>query len=185
MWRGVKPLRFLKPCPRRILLSAFYIFLSIAGAIQTYAFIDDIPGLERPPLYDQLRGFEFWFPWVLFTLPIHLPIPLSRGVVRYFPSLGAVKMPLGSIIYSYVAASWLVYVWDRWVSASARRVRGTLLMLPAVLASLSGLSPLLLSLRGLAYTLSRFVNLYLVYLFYAISLYGLYKALGERLSSTS
>ena len=58
-------------------------------------------------------------------------------------------------------------------------------MLPVVLASLSGLSPLLLSLRGLAYTLSHFVNLYLVYLFYAISLYGLYKALGESLSSTS
>ena len=46
-------------------------------------------------------------------------------------------------------------------------------------------SPLLLSLRELAYTLSDFVNLYLVYLFYAISLYGLYKALGESLSSTS
>jgi len=59
------------------------------------------------------------------------------------------------------------------------------LMLPVVLTSISSLSPLPLSLRGLAYILSHFVNLYLVYLFYAISLYGLYKALGERLSSTS
>lgn len=55
-------------------------------------------------------------------------------------------------------------------------------MLPVVLTSISSLSPLLLSLRELAYTLSHFVNLYL---FYAISLYGLYKVLGERLSSTS
>ncbi len=141
MWRGLKALGFLKPCPRGMLLFAFYAFLSIADAIQTYAFIDDIPGLEKPPLYDQLRGFEFWFPWVVFTLPIHLPIPLGQGIMKYFPSLGAVKMSLGSVVYSYVAASWLVYAWDRWASASTLRVRRILLMLPAVLASISSLHP--------------------------------------------
>ncbi len=183
MWRGLRALRFLKPCPRKLLFFAFYAFLSIAGAIQTYAFIDDVPGLEKPPLYDQLRGFEFWFPWVVFTLPIHLPIPLGRRIMEYFPSLGAVKMPLGSVVYSYVAACWLVYAWDRWISA--RRVRRVLLMLPAVLAFISSLSPLLLGFEEAAYALSGFVNLYLVYLFYAIFLYGLYRALKEKRSSTS
>ena len=184
MWRGLRALRFLKPCPRRLLLFAFYASLSIAGAIQSYAFIDDVPGLERPPLYDQLRGFNFWFPWILFTLPIHLPLPLGWRLVSHFPSLGAVKMPLGSILYAYAAASWLIYTWDRWISTG--RLRGILLTLPAVLASISTVPPLLLGFGGIAYSLSGLVNLYLVYLFYLVALYGLYRVLrGLASPSTS
>jgi len=85
LWRGLRALRFLKPCPRRLLLFAFYASLSIAGVIQSYAFIDDVPGLERPPLYDQLRGFDFWFPLDIVHPPHTSTTPPRLETRQPFP----------------------------------------------------------------------------------------------------
>jgi len=59
------------------------------GSIQTYAFIDDIPEVPKPPLYDEVRCVEFWFPWVALSLPIHLIgwVLGLWGLARYLPSL--------------------------------------------------------------------------------------------------
>jgi hypothetical protein len=116
--------RFLRPCPRRLLLFLLFAFISVAGAIQTYAFIDDIAGLEAPPLYYQLMWFDFWIPWILLTAPLCLLAAVLWVSAAYlfdlliadFPRLGAVSFPVFSVAYSYVAASWLLYCWDRWVS---------------------------------------------------------------------
>jgi len=61
------------------MLFLLFAFISVAGAIQAYAFIDDMPGVEKPPLYDQLRLFDFWFPWVLLIAPLGLLAAVLPG----------------------------------------------------------------------------------------------------------
>ena len=63
---------FLKPDLRNVLLFILFSFICIGGAIQSFAFIDDIPDLPTPPFYDLLKPLNIWSAWVLFSLPIHI-----------------------------------------------------------------------------------------------------------------
>lgn len=62
----------LRPTPGKLIFFPVFAFLWVAGVTQTYAFIDDIPGVEKPPLYDVLRPFGFWFPWLIFSAPLYI-----------------------------------------------------------------------------------------------------------------
>jgi len=65
-------LNVLKPSPNSLTLFAALTFICIGGVIQTYAFIDNVSGIPKPPLYDELSYFNLWFPWVLFVFPLHV-----------------------------------------------------------------------------------------------------------------
>lgn len=115
-----RSLRFLWPGTRKLLLIGALAFICVAGAVQTYAFIDDVPWIEKPPFYDQPPPFDFWLPWIIFTAPFHVPLSIICGIFdlcsplfSQFPRLGAVRFPVSSVVYSYIAASWLVHSCDR------------------------------------------------------------------------
>lgn len=179
-------LEVLKPDIRKLVLFVGFAFLCVAGATQSYAFIDDVPGLERPPLYDVLRPFSFWFPWVLFSAPLHVSAALVCSVVdvcgsmfSVFPSMGAVKFPVTGVIYSFIAASWLVYSWDRWLSGSSRRTRLLVLVTPLVITTaLFGPQLLMVAEPGLAsFMISGFFLTCAVLEFYFAAVYGIGKAI--------
>jgi len=180
-------LRFLRPESRKLLLFGVFSFICVAGVVQTYAFIDDVPGIEKPPLYDQLRGFDFWLPWNIFTAPFHIPLAVICGVFDFcaplfshFPRLGAVRFPVSSIVYSYIAASWLVHSWNRWISEAASPTRRLLLMIPLVATGIMmGTTLISIPLRPGESAFSSFVLVYAIPVFYSISGYGLYKAALE------
>lgn len=182
-------LRFLWPGTRKLLLFGVFAFICVAGAVQTYAFIDDIPGTQKPPLYDQLRAFDFWLPWIIFTAPLHIPLSIICGmfdlcdpIFSYFPRLGDVMFPVSSVAYSYLAASWMVHSWDRWMPRAASTTRRLLLLLPLVATGVMA-GPAMVSLplrpREAAFSISTFLLVYAILAFYSISGYGLYRAASE------
>ena len=177
----------LKPDARKLLLFAGFAFVCIAGATQTYAFIDDVPRLEKPPLYDALRPFSFWYPWVLFSAPFHVSAALICSVMDVCgsifstsPSMGAVKIPVSSIVYSFIVASWLVYSWDRWLSGSRRRARLLILLTPLALtaAQIGHQLPMLAQPGLTSFMISGFLLTYAVVTFYLISVYGVGKIIA-------
>jgi len=80
---------FLKPNLRKLALFSILAFICIGGVIQTYAFIDDVPGILKPPLYDILHPLELWFPWIILALPTHLSGRIFNvwWLIRYFPEI--------------------------------------------------------------------------------------------------
>lgn len=172
----------LRPDWRKLLLFLGLAFLCVGGAVQTYAFIDDV-GVPEPPLYNLLRPYDLWIPWIIFTLPLRileiLPCSLidCTVILSSFPSMGAVKFPVISVIYSYLAASWLVYCSDRWF-----RWRGRLRILPLIPAMLAALMYLPIMLYQLSlHSLSGFLLVLGVLELQAVSIYGLYKEAGRLL----
>jgi len=186
---GVRVLGFLRPGPRKILAFGALAFICVAGAVQTYAFIDDVPGIEKPPLYNQLRPFDFWLPWIIFTAPFHVPLSIICGMFdlcsplfSHFPRLGEVRFPVVSVIYSYIAASWLVHSWNKWVSGSASTTRRLLLLIPLMAAGIMAgptLFSMLLRPGEATFSISTLILTYAVLAFYSISGYGLYKTASE------
>lgn len=183
MLRGLTLLvKVLRPDWRKLLLFLGLAFICVGGAVQTYAFIDDV-GIPEPPLYDLLRPYDLWTPWILFTLPLHLlsapfcALRDCRQVLSLFPDMGAVKFPLVSVIYSYLMASWTVYCLDRWF-----RWRGRLRILPLI--------PIILTatvyLPSIFYhpslrLLSSFLPVLGIMELYVVSVHGLYRELREVL----
>jgi len=132
-------LSFLKPTPRSLALFAVLAFICVGGAIQSYAFIDDVSGVTKPPFYDLLKPLELWVPWIFFAAPVHLLGSLLglRWLLRCFPSLGGVSAPVASLAYAYVISCWAVHSWDRWARygrygklSPASRDRARLALLP-------------------------------------------------------
>ncbi len=173
-------LSFLKPTPRNLALFATLAFICVGGVIQSYAFIDDVHGVPKPPFYDLLKPLALWVPWIFFAAPVH---PLSsllglRWLLRYFPSLGGVSAPVASLAYAYVISCWAVYFWDRWAKYSRCGKLAPLigialasaLCLP--LASLPAGNPLEYTAR----VMSGFAFLSVVFATYAVSTYGLSRA---------
>ena len=174
------PLSFLKPTPKSLALFAVLAFICVGGAIQSYAFIDDIPEVPKPPLYDLLKPLELWVPWIFLAAPVHLLGSLLDlwWLLDYFPRLGGVSAPVASVAYAYVISCWAAYSWDRW----ARHGRyGRLVPLVGVaLASIFHFPLVLLltidPLGYAAFAISGFAFLAAVFAVYAVSIYGLYRA---------
>lgn len=182
-------LGFLWPGTRKLLLFAMFAFLCVAGVIQAYAFIDDVPGIEKPLLYDQLRTFDFWLPWIIFTAPFHIPLSIICGmfdfctpIFSFFPRLGAVRFPVSSVVYSLLASSWLVHSWDRWISGAASMTRRFILVIPLVMTGImAGPTMFLLPFvpQEATFSISTFLLVYAILTFYSISCYGLYRVILE------
>ena len=173
----------VKPTLGKVLLFIMFAFLWIAGVIQTYAFIDDVPGLEKPPLYDYLRPFSFWFSWLVFSAPFYLlstllctPVDFCSAILSSFPDMGAVKFPLAGVIYSYAAASFTAYTWRTHIK-TPRKKRQTLLtaLIPTIILNGTMFFILLIEPNRILFVLSSYLTMYLVMLFYVISIYGAYK----------
>ena len=172
-----------RPDPWRLLLGLLTAFISLAGATQTYVFIDEVPGMEPPPLYPYIQGLDFWIPWLILTLPLWAACMVDgwcTWLVSLLPGMGAVKVPLFSMAYGYLESSWAVYVWGRWAGprGAGKPLLLTSLALtsiiygPALASSLMGFYPLSRSLSGALLSL-------LVISLHMVSLYGLYVAVGR------
>ena len=170
-----------RPDKWKLLLGALAAFISLAGATQTYVFVDDVPGMEPPPLYPYIRGLDFWIPWLILTIPIWvacMPGSWCGQILEALPSMGSVKIPVFSVAFGYLEASWTLYVWERWVRPN--RLERPLILAtialtaiiygPSLIASLMGYYPLSLSISG------TFLSLFVIWL-HTVSVYGLYKLL--------
>jgi len=177
-------LAFLRPSYSKVLLFAVLAITCFFGSIQTFAFIDDIPGVPKPPLYDEVRCVELWFPWVALSLPIHLAGWALRlwNLAKYLPSLSlGVKVPLISIAYSYALSCWTVSSWGRWLRSLRSRVAAlsigvgsSLVLVPLPLLLTYHASDPCLTLRSC----SGFALILLVSTVYIVSIYGLARALA-------
>ncbi|MDJ0270058.1 MAG: hypothetical protein NXY59_05885 [Aigarchaeota archaeon] len=170
------------PSRKTVLIFLGLSFLSIAGAVQSYAFGDDVPCVEKPPLYDALRPYGFWFPWIIFTAPLHVAAALICGsgdlciqLLSSFPSMGAVKFPLASVLYSSAAACWVVYSWRRWCVAAPRDTRILLLLVPLAPALFLGRPSIPTIIVFPLFVVSTFLLLYGVFIVYSVAIYGLFR----------
>ena len=78
---------------RVLCLSGILCFICIGGAIQTYAFIDETPGLGEPMLYDMLQSLN----WIVLAAPVHLlgRALRLRWLLHYLPDVGAgIRLPV-------------------------------------------------------------------------------------------
>ncbi len=81
--------KIFKPDLHVLSLFAILALNCVGGVIQSYMFVDDVPGVPKPPLYDQLSFLELWFPWIVLTLPLHI-LAYRLGVswlAKLFPQL--------------------------------------------------------------------------------------------------
>jgi len=180
---------FLKPTAKSIMVFALLAFICIGGAIQSYAFIDEIPEVPKPPLYDLLKPLELWIPWVLFAAPVHLLGDLLDlwWLLEYFPRLGGVSAPVASLAYAYVISCWATYSWDRWIKHNEyERLVLFIGVVPALVFHLPAMSLLVSgSLSYAVSVMSGFIFSTIVFIVYTLSIYGLYKALKSLLYSRS
>lgn len=102
----------LKPDSRKVLSTLLLLAFLIVAHIQSYAFVDDVPDVTKPPLYDLLRPFDFWAPAMLLIMPMALlTLPLQRLGI---PPLSApLTWPLQAI-YVYCLSCLLVLGHERW-----------------------------------------------------------------------
>ncbi len=117
--------RLLRPDARVLALFVVFVFICIGGVIQTYAFVDEVPGVVKPPLYDQLQVLELWYPWILLSAPVHFLGGALRlwWLLNVFPELSpGFKIPLASIAFSYALSWWTFYSWDEWFKQRVRKV---------------------------------------------------------------
>ncbi len=96
------------PDPSSIVLTLILAFILVGGQIQAYAFVDDVPGTEPPPLYDLLKPLSIWPAMVILALPWSM-----IGTILCFAGVCGIKglstiLPLAVI---YLEASWFVRVW--------------------------------------------------------------------------
>ncbi len=162
--------KFLKPNLKKISLFLFLSFICVGGAIQSYAFVHDVPGLTKPPFYDLLNPLGLWIAWVFLAVPVHI-FGYFLGfswILKFFPNISsATKLPLISIAYSYLVSCWVVHVWGKWLRFESSEIKLIFFFTALVLAAMFSPLPL------------HFIFLFSVFLVYFISAYGLIKVLKE------
>jgi len=182
----------LKPTWMKICFFIIFAFIWIGGVTQTYTFIKDIPGIEKPPLYDLLKPYDFWSPWIFFSAPFYILVRLLCSIYDFcspifamFPAMGGVKFPLAGITYSYMASAWMMFSWEKWFRSKKMKVT-TLLGCFIPLLIIHSIM-LLMSIDSarihqiITFLVSSLILNYLVLVFYVVSLYGLYKGLRSLL----
>ena len=126
-WRQI-----LKPDRRRLLATVIMLALLVAAYIQAFAFVDDVPGATKPPLYDTLLPFDFWVPGMILILPLALAGTLL-GSFGVYPLSSPLIWPL-QVAYLYLLSSLLVFGHDHWAMDIAPRWRKLAVILPALVA---------------------------------------------------
>jgi hypothetical protein len=107
------------------------VALLVAAYIQAFAFLDDVPGATKPPLYDALRPFDFWVPGMMLILPLAVV-----GAPLGWLGLSLLSSPLIwplQILYLYLLSCLLVFGHDHWAKELAARWRRLIVILPIVL----------------------------------------------------
>jgi hypothetical protein len=122
--------QFLKPDGRRLVATLLMVALLVAAYIQAFAFVDDVPGATKPPLYDTLLPFDFWVPGMMLILPLAV-ICAPLGWLGLSPLSSPLIWPL-QILYLYVLSCLLVFGHDHWVKELAARWRWLIVILPIV-----------------------------------------------------
>jgi len=172
-------LSFLKPNIPIAALFTILTFICIGGAIQTYTFVHDIPGIPKPPLYDLLRPFDLWAPWRFFTIPIDIlsyTLGLSQ-LIHSLPNMDGIYFPLFSITYAYIVSCWTIYTWRRWLASAENRstipimdaVLGALLASPSIYTIFNG------KIENVIFAASSIMFTALIASIYTISIYGIYR----------
>jgi len=173
--------KVFKPNYVKLALFALFTFICIGGVIQSYAFIDDVPGIEKPPLYDQLSILELWFPWILLSTPVHL-LGYLLGlwwIIKFFPEISpGFSIPLASIAYSYVLSSWAIHSWRKYVKTLARLKRIVIIISLIITLILHPLPLILIltpniTLDYIIHSTSGFIFIFIIVLTYIIALVGL------------
>lgn len=102
----------LKPDYHKVLSTLLLLAFLMAAYIQSCAFVDDVPEVTKPPLYDLLRPFNLWAPAMLLIMPMALlTLPLQQ--VGFSALLAPLAWPLQAI-YVYCLSCLLVLGHDRW-----------------------------------------------------------------------
>ena len=189
-------IEILKPTWVKICFFIVFAFIWIGGVTQTYTFMKDIPGIEKPPLYDLLKPYDFWSPWIFFSAPFYLFIRLLCSIYDFcspvfamFPAMGGVRFPLAGIAYSYMASAWMVFSWEKWFRSRKIKVAALLgCLIPLFIIHSSVFTSIFMGAinsahmhRMISYLASSLILNYLVLVFYVVSLYGLYKGLRSIL----
>ncbi|MGQ9493441.1 MAG: hypothetical protein ACUVR2_06715 [Anaerolineae bacterium] len=119
---------WLKPDLRKVLCTILMLALLIAAYIQSYAFVDDMPGTTKPPLYDLLHPFDFWVPAMLLIMPMALlSVPLQG--LGFSPFSASLVWPL-QILYVYFLSCLLIFGHDRWGARLEKKWRWLVWLLP-------------------------------------------------------
>lgn len=102
----------LKPDLCRVLITVLLLAFLIAAYIQAYAFVDDVPGVPKPPLYDLLRPLSFWAPAMMLIMPLAL-FSLPLRWLGFSPLSMPLVWPLQAT-YIYCLSCLLVFGHNRW-----------------------------------------------------------------------
>jgi hypothetical protein len=122
--------QLVKPDWRRVVATALMVALLVAAYIQAFAFVDDVPGATKPPLYDALLPFDFWVPGMMLILPLAVAsAPLEW--LGLSPLSSPLIWPL-QILYLYLLSCLLVFGHDHWAQDIAPRWRRLIVILPIV-----------------------------------------------------
>ncbi|MGI0013159.1 MAG: hypothetical protein ACREBU_06930 [Nitrososphaera sp.] len=75
---------FFKPGLWTVIILGVFVPVALLGHIQSYAFTCGGDGrkcvgtdIQKPPLYDEIRGYPFWLIWVFSIAPL---IPFATAV---------------------------------------------------------------------------------------------------------
>jgi len=139
-----------------------------------------------------LKPYDFWSPWIFFSAPFYILVRLLCSIYDFcspifamFPAMGGVKFPIAGIIYSYMASAWMVFSWEKWFSSRKIKAATLLGCLIPLLIIHPGIFLLAINSahihRMISYLASSLILNCLVLVFYAVSLYGLYKGLRSLL----
>jgi len=148
--------RILKPDGRRVVATALMLALLAAAYIQSFAFVDDVPGATKPPLYDALLPFDFWVPGIMLILPLTL-LSTLLGLLGISILSSPMIWPL-QIAYVYVLASLLVFGHDHWAKDIAPRWRRLAVVVPVLIAIVLWAPGILSALRSLPHMIPFFLS---------------------------
>ncbi|MBC7262323.1 MAG: hypothetical protein H5T63_09940, partial [Chloroflexi bacterium] len=123
----------LKLNTRKALCTILLLAFVTAGYIQAYAFVDDVPGMVQPPLYDLLRPFDFWAPAMLLIMPMAL-LSLPLQWLGFSPLSSPMLWPLQAI-YIYSLSCLLVFGHDRWGAKWRKEWRWLVWVLPFIVVA--------------------------------------------------
>jgi len=170
----------LIPDWRKLAIFTVLSLICIGGVIQSYAFIDEILGIPKPPLYDLLKPFSIWPAWVLLVVPLYILSHIFNltYLVDNFPPLGGVKTSFFSVLYSYILSCWSIYVWDKWLKTDKLKY---LILALGVFTAFAINPPIILTSfpEGASYILSGFILISITMILYSIALYGFIKFLSS------
>ena len=111
--------RFLKPSLWTAIILGIFIPVALLGHIQTYAFTCGGDGhkcvgtdIQKPPLFDAIRGYPFWLIWVFSIAPL---IPFASAIQSYLVNFeGTVYIFFAAnFIYYYLASCVIAFSWNK------------------------------------------------------------------------